>query len=908
MERLLHQLNVLWTIKLKEIDTVVLRGCMVFILVITGLTSQATVKESVVSLVDENRVITTAVELHITSDNAPLTNSTVSLNHEDAWLFFDNIKPSVVISDYLSSVLVNGEAFVEGTNGRVAIYAHGTVLMPHSTSYKPLTVYTGENFTGESTQYGIHTYYTSLGNFDNAIKSFKLKRGYMATLANESDGSGYSRVFIADESDKEFAIAPAELNGSVSFIRVFKYQWVTKKGWCGWNWDEYQMTNSTWYYDWNVGGSSSSNVEYSVIRQNAGWPGWTDINDKQDITHLLGYNEPDHTEQSDITVDEAIAMWPSFMNSGLRIGSPATTNFNWLYDFIDKCDALNYRVDYVAVHSYWGSSASSYYNTLKYVHERTGRPIWVTEWNYGANWTSEWWPDDPSSYTTNNADYALTHISEIVNMFDTCHFIERYSIYNWVEDARAIVLGGELTKAGQFYADNNSVIAYDSQNEVIPHWNYQVPTLSYRYLSLSNSIKLSWQDTNGELGRGYKIEKKVNDGAFETIYSSEDVYTLSYLDGLDAGISGKITYKVSTKTSNGDYVSSETVSYYQTGGANDVQVANLDVKSTDWSTCLFSKKYSTAPVAFLGMPTFSNISAVSKRVNSVLTTSFKFILDPWSYLNNPAMTNSDNISALALPIGNYDFNGIKGEVATVADVSRDWVTVTFNQPFESVPVVFCSQTSNSTPFPTAVAIRNVTNTSFEMSLISEEAITNTIFPEKVNYFAVEEGNGVMDGKRFTVGKVSGLTSSTMIVDYDETYSEPAFFGELQTLENDFACTVRYYQYTANSIKILKQREMSGGLASILPDDAGWMIMDINPNQVITSIGDQPELDYDFYPNPTDGIIYFNLDQDTKIEVFDITGQKQSETVSSTSIDISYLPSGVYLLKIGDAKIRKIIRK
>ena len=50
-------------------------------------------KETLKNLVDENRLISAPIELHLTSVESPMTNSTVSLNHEDVWLFFDNIKP-----------------------------------------------------------------------------------------------------------------------------------------------------------------------------------------------------------------------------------------------------------------------------------------------------------------------------------------------------------------------------------------------------------------------------------------------------------------------------------------------------------------------------------------------------------------------------------------------------------------------------------------------------------------------------------------------------------------------------------------------------------------------------------------------------------------------------------------------
>ncbi|HKJ42675.1 MAG TPA: glycosyl hydrolase, partial [Sunxiuqinia sp.] len=466
--------------------------------------AKAIEKQFVTSVVDQHVELAAPIEFHIKNSSNAVQNSTITINNEDAWVFFDNVRPQDVITNYASSIHIGAGVLNPGTNGRVAIYAHGTVVMPYGAGFKPLTVYKEDNFTGDSTSMAVQTYYNSLGNFDNAIHSFKLKRGYMATFANNSDGTGYSRVYIADNEDLNISELPPELDGKISFIRVFNYQWVTKKGWCQTGSSaktSADKTNSTWYYSWSADQTSTSNLEYSVIKQNWSWPGWNEINNKQDISHLLGYNEPDHTEQSNIAVDDAVAQWPEFLKSGLRVGAPATTNFGWLYDFIDQCDARNYRVDYVAIHAYWGGkSPQSWYNDLKYIHERTGRPIWITEWNNGANWTNESWPDSNHALTDANATKQLNDLKGILQVLDTTSFIERYSIYNWVQDCRAIILNGNLTPAGEYYANDTSTIAFTHKNEVIPHWNNAAnPKLSLEFLAATRQIKLTWNDPNGEL-------------------------------------------------------------------------------------------------------------------------------------------------------------------------------------------------------------------------------------------------------------------------------------------------------------------------------------------------------------------------------------------------------------------------
>lgn len=84
------------------------------------------------------------IDYHITSSEVPLEQSSISINHEDAWIFFDNIRPQTVINKHLSSIKINGASVSNNVNARVTMYKHGTVIIPHKSSYKPLTVYSGK--------------------------------------------------------------------------------------------------------------------------------------------------------------------------------------------------------------------------------------------------------------------------------------------------------------------------------------------------------------------------------------------------------------------------------------------------------------------------------------------------------------------------------------------------------------------------------------------------------------------------------------------------------------------------------------------------------------------------------------------------------------------------------------------
>ena len=293
------------------------------------------------------------------------------------------------------------------------------------------------------------------------IASFKLKKGYMATFAENETGTGSSKVYIAADNDLTITTLPAGLQGKISLVRVFPWAWVSKKGWCsapllG------DSLHAAWNYNWNNNGQSTLDMEYVPIRQNQYWPDFGTTNAKRKVTHLLGYNEPNSTQQANMSPQTAMRNWPGLMQSGLRLGSPAPTDggAGWLYSFIDKCDSANYRVDYVAIHFYRGcNSASQLYGFLKAIYDRTKRPIWITEFNNGANWTSSTGCPKPT-YAEEAAK-----IQSFIAMLDTARIVERYSLYQWVEDTRKMYVNdadpSTLTPAGIVYRDKISPMAYD---------------------------------------------------------------------------------------------------------------------------------------------------------------------------------------------------------------------------------------------------------------------------------------------------------------------------------------------------------------------------------------------------------------------------------------------------------------
>jgi autotransporter-associated beta strand protein len=397
-------------------------------------------------------------ELHVTGTGDPIASATINLNSVDAWFFLDNIRPASVTSTFLPRIKVSGASAVSGTNVRVVEYGMGTVVIPHPPSFQPLQVYSGPCFTGNSVNLSLNTYYNSaasLGTMNRNISSFKLKRGYSATFAQNANGTGTSRVFVAQDGDIQISVMPLGLQNSAAFVRVIPWCWIGKKGWAG---AVQNLVDPLWSYDWDNVTSSTANTEYVPMRHNSTWNAYSNINSKQNSTHALGFNEPDKTDQANMTVEAALAQWPNLLASGLRLGAPAPSDagagLTWLYSFIDAAKVANLRVDYVPVHFYKGNwTASQLYNWLKAIHDRTGLPIWVTEFNNGANWT------DSTELPTLASN--ATEINGFLDVMNSAPFVERYSIYNWVGATRMMVDdAGALTPAGIVYRDKASPIAY----------------------------------------------------------------------------------------------------------------------------------------------------------------------------------------------------------------------------------------------------------------------------------------------------------------------------------------------------------------------------------------------------------------------------------------------------------------
>ncbi|MEY9927558.1 RNA polymerase sigma factor (sigma-70 family) [Catenulispora sp. GP43] len=219
-------------------------------------------------------------------------------------------------------------------------------------------------------------------------------------------------------------------------------------------------SKASWYYDWSpsridqLGHAGPEFVPMIWGAKNAD-PATLATARSQGST-LLGFNEPDMGAQSNMTVEQALDLWPKLQATGLRLGSPAVatgaaTPGGWLDRFMAGAAARGYRVDFITVHWYGsdfrtGPAVDQLRSYLQAIHDRYHLPIWVTEYalisfSGGTQYPA---PNQQAAFVTASAA-----------MLDSLPYVERYAWFglaaSGAQTGTALFQNGSPTPMGVAY-------------------------------------------------------------------------------------------------------------------------------------------------------------------------------------------------------------------------------------------------------------------------------------------------------------------------------------------------------------------------------------------------------------------------------------------------------------------------
>ena len=172
------------------------------------------------------------------------------------------------------------------------------------------------------------------------------------------------------------------------------------------------------------------------------------------VKALLGFNEPDNANESNMSVSQAIAAWPYMERLGVPLGSPATLkpDRTWMKNFMAQIDQLGYRVDFIAVHWYDAADPGKFISDIKNTYALYHRPIWITEFavaDYNATTKAQ------NRYSPAQV---LNFMKQVLPVLDTLKYVIRYAWHSSPSASAAHWSSmlfdetGKITPLGEYYA------------------------------------------------------------------------------------------------------------------------------------------------------------------------------------------------------------------------------------------------------------------------------------------------------------------------------------------------------------------------------------------------------------------------------------------------------------------------
>lgn len=872
------------------------------------------------------------VDYHITSDTPFTATGKVNITNTDhAVLVLDKLKPSLALNQ-LGFVTINGEPAKNGVNCQVKIYNRGAIIMPYASDIKPLTVYSEKDFGGEAVNsFGLEDdggFMNTLSDakLNNRIQSFKLKRGYMVTFALGKKGKGYSRCFIADKADLEMNL-PTLMAGRVSSYRIFKWNDCSKAGLASdTNSEHNAAVNSQSCYNWAEGVNMGIDRECVANHIYEDWPsaatcGKTPYSPMMKTNNEPGNSADDHPQ----SVATVLANWENLMATGKRLCSPSSHDGSiaWLREFIDSVDARGWRCDIMDLHCYWPEG--SFNNLGSWYTNYGNRPIWISEWVWGASWnkngvfTSGW---DDSKRVSENA----VVVKRILDKLNSWGYIERYFYWNGEQWYSRIYNNGALTPTGEYYATMETGVGYNSSyNKYVPKApKMGNPTgLTGAFTSSKRTYKLTWEEPNGELNTSMEVQRKLNSGAWKTIGTvalQDTKASYSYVDTLSEG--GKYLYRIRTVDyQNREHLSNEenyslsaAVELGEGEQKGNLQYGSLTVVDKNKVVGYLNGNFDEKPAVLFSSVTnknskasliehLSSITGVSGAKNSVLAID----LMSWTAgtTASAAMTNAEMYGYIAAKCGNGNVGKLNYEagitdkrLAVGAGEGRDTAIVTFKKPFADVPVVLTSPFTYgvaTNPYPVSTRPFDITKEGFKVILQRQAGAASSFRDCQVSYLAMDKGQS-MDGNGHivTVGDTtitfnSSITTTPIYYGNNSKLANPVFFTQMQTRENPVLGVLRIGSSNEYSTRVRLQ-----------VDDSDTENGSVSATKTITErIGYIVMCDAE--GSETTGIKTIDAITNTSLSngVYNLSGTKVAEVIDN-------LPKGIYVVK-KNGKSQKVVK-
>jgi hypothetical protein len=223
------------------------------------------------SLTNTTVSLSNQCELRVTAATTPISGCLINLASADTSLVLLGIKPSVLVSTYLSQVRISGAVAVADSNCRVVQYGNGAIVLPHAPSFQPLQVFSGPHFTGTSNNLSAYVYYkgSGLGAMNATISSFRLKRGYTWPPSPKATAATAKAAIMSPQmAIWRSAFCPAVFDNKRALRLRRCLALGDQKGNRGQH--RIRIEPVQWKYNWNMDQNSTRDLQYVPSARRAG--------------------------------------------------------------------------------------------------------------------------------------------------------------------------------------------------------------------------------------------------------------------------------------------------------------------------------------------------------------------------------------------------------------------------------------------------------------------------------------------------------------------------------------------------------------------------------------------------------------------------------------------------------------
>jgi len=232
-----------------------------------------------------------------------------------------------------------------------------------------------------------------------------------------------------------------------------------------------------------------------------------------------------------------------------------------------------------------------------------------------------------------------------------------------------------------------------------------------------------------------------------------------------------------------------------------VEVGEVLVDHT-WKTVTFNQSF-IDPIVVSKPLSLQDGDPAVVRMRNVHSNGFEIRVQEWEYLDE--VHAYETVGYMAIERGSYTLaDGTVVEAGRFeTDSAKKFETVTFEQPFQVVPVVITAVSSFNEADAVTTRLRNITTTGFDFRMQEQELNAPKHVLETVSYIAWEPSVGVIDDLTFEVDRtLDVVTEKFYAIQYTQAFSDiPSFLADMQTTNDQDAANLRWQNKDSYGIDI-----------------------------------------------------------------------------------------------------------